>query len=506
MATNNSETITLNDDIEKTGQTPKQVPDPEPEVERRPSAGSVDSSDPYCCSLAPEDDPKQLPAWRKWLAVIVISTSSLCATFASSVAAFTETGLAQDLHTVHEVTILSISLYVLGLGIGPLVMGPLSELYGRNIIYRISYVLFFAFTWPTAFPPDMATYLVFRFITGLCGSAFLSVAGGSVSDLFDNHTVATPMAVYTISPFIGPVVGPLIGGYVFIVQNTDWRWCYRVLLIWQFVQIILLYTCVPETYVPVILKHKARKLRKAESEKYYAPIEVQKHSLFRMIMFSVYTPFKLLFFDRMALLLDMWSALLLGILYLAFQAFPIIFEEVHGFNVQSTGLAFLGIGVGMVIALASQPYWNWVFRREAEKNNGHPPPEVRLLIAQVGGVLAPIGLFIMAFTTYKHVHWIGPIIGSIPFGTGTCFIFTGVFTYLVTAYRPIAASAMAANSAMRSTFAAVFPLFAAQMYHRLGTVGATALLAGLTTLMAPLPFIFYKIGARLRANSRFAAA
>ena len=40
----------------------------------------------------------------------------------------------------------------------------------------------------------------------------------------------------------------------------------------------------------------------------------------------------------------------------------------------------------------------------------------------------------MAFTTYKHVHWSGPVIGSIPFGAGTYFIFTGVFTYLVTAY------------------------------------------------------------------------
>ncbi|KAI0721913.1 MFS transporter [Cerioporus squamosus] len=500
----NSETITLNDsaaDVEKTGQAPigKQ-----PETVKEGSGSSVNAEDPYCCTLAPEDDPKQLKVWRKWLAVLAIASSSLCATFASSVASFTETGLARDLHTVHEVTILSISMYVLGLGIGPLVMGPLSELYGRNIIYRVSYVLFFAFTWPTAFPPNIATYLVFRFITGLCGSAFLSVAGGSVSDLFDNQTVATPMAVYTISPFIGPVVGPLIGG--FIVQNTDWRWCYRVLLIWQFVQIILLFTCVPETYVPVILKHKARKLRKVENEKYFAPIEVQEHSLFHMILFSISTPFKLLFFDRMALLLDIWSALLLGILYLAFQAFPIIFEEVHGFNVQSTGLAFLGIGLGMVLALASQPYWNSVFRREGLKHNGHPPPEVRLLVAQVGGVLAPLGLYIMAFTTYKHVHWIAPIIGSIPFGAGTCFIFTGVFTYLVTAYRPIAASAMAANSAMRSTFAAVFPLFAGQMYHALGTVGATALLAGLTTLMTPLPFIFYKIGARLRANSRFAAA
>jgi hypothetical protein len=81
---------------------------------------------------------------------------------------------------------------------------------------------------------------------------------------------------------------------------------------------------------------------------------------------------------------------------------------------------------------------------------------------------------------------------------------------------------MAANSALRSAFAAAFPLFAGAMYDKLGTVGATALLAGLTTLMAPLPsvyitrdyeptltrlpsrFIFYRIGPRLRSRSRFA--
>ena len=74
-------------------------------------------------------------------------------------------------------------------------------------------------------------HLVFRFVTGFCGSAFLSVAGGSVSDLFNDRTVAkyvlissyprsrcslpklSPMALYTLSPFIGPVLGPLISGY-----------------------------------------------------------------------------------------------------------------------------------------------------------------------------------------------------------------------------------------------------------------------------------------------------
>ncbi|KAI0939121.1 hypothetical protein AcV5_000624 [Taiwanofungus camphoratus] len=499
MSSHTSETSTAADP-EKQNTAPHALAQP-PAVPPPPPADSPSTD--YLVQLEPDDDPKHFSTLRKWVIVLVISSAALCATFASSVATFTEAGLAEDLHTVHEVTILSISLFVLGLGIGPLLVGPLSEVYGRNNIYRVSYFLFWVFTWPVAFPPNIEVFLVFRFITGFCGSAFLSVAGGSVSDLFVNAQVASPMAVYTMSPFLGPVVGPLIGG--FINQNTNWRWTYRVLLIWQFCELLLLLLLVPETYEPVILKRKAARLRKETgNEKYYAPLDRRETSIARAILFSCYTPFELLIFDRMALFLDTWNALLLGILYLAFQAFPIIFEDLHGFNYQTTGLSFLGIGVGMIAALATQPLWNKFNRKQAEKYDGHPPPETRLVIGQVGGILAPIGLFWLAFTTYQHVHWIAPIIASVPFGAGVYFIFTSTFTYLVIAYRPIAASAMASNSALRSTFAAVFPLFAGAMYHRLGTVGATALLAGLTTIMAPLPFIYYKIGARLRKTSKFA--
>lgn len=460
--------------------------------------------DTHLVVLEPEDNPQNMSSFRRWLAVLVISSASLCVTCASSIAAFTEQGAAQTFHVSHEVTILGVSLFVTGLGTGPLLVGPLSEVYGRNIVYQISYALFFVFTFPVVFAPNIAVFLVFRLITGFCGSAFLSVAGGSVSDMFPNSSIASPMAVYTISPFIGPVAGPLIAG--FINQNLYWEWTYRVQLCWIFVEFLMLVLFVPETYVPVILKKKARRLRESTGDpKFYAPLDRREGTLASAILFSCYTPFQLLLFDRMALLLNSWNALVLGILYLAFQAFPIIFEDVHGFNVQTTGLTFIGIGLGMLSAISTQPLWNRLYAREAAKHNGDPPPEMRLIMGQVGGILVPVGLFWLAFTTYPQVHWIAPIIASVPFGAGIYFVFTSTFTYLVTAYRPIAASAMASNSALRSAFAAAFPLFAGAMYNKLGTVGATALLAGLATIMAPLPFIFYRIGARLRKNSRFAA-
>ncbi|KAG1831698.1 major facilitator superfamily domain-containing protein [Suillus subluteus] len=438
-------------------------------TETKVSASQSVECDPHLVFLEPEDNPQNMSSFRRWLAVLIISSASLCA-------AFTEQGVAETFHVSQEVTVLGISLFVVGLGSGPLLVGPLSEVYGRNIVYQISYALFFIFTFPVVFAPNIAVFLVFRLITGFCGSAFLSVAGGSVSDMFPNSSIASPMAVYTISPFIGPVAGP----------HLYWEWTYRVQLCWIFVEFLMLLLFVPETYVPVILKKKARRLRKSTGDaKFYAPLDRREGTLTSAILVSCYKPFQLLIFDRMALLLDSWNALILGILYLAFQAFPIIFENIHGFNMQDTGLA--------------------LYARETAKHNGNPPPEMRLIMGQVGAILVPVGLFWLAFTTYPQVHWIAPIIASVPFGSGIYFVFTSTFTYLVTAYRPIAASAMASNSALRSAFAAAFPLFAGAMYNRLGTVGATALLAGLSTIMAPLPFIFYRIGARLRKNSRFAA-
>ncbi|KAF9219406.1 MFS general substrate transporter [Gyrodon lividus] len=473
-------------------------------MDERTQSPTKEVIDPHLVTLEPKDDPQNMSSLRRWIVVLIISSGSLCVACASSISAFTEAGSAQTFHVSHEVTILGVSLYVSGLGAGPLLVGPLSEVYGRNAIYRVSYIFFFIFTFPVAFAPNIGVFLVFRLITGFCGSAFLSVAGGSVSDMFPNSTVANPMAVYTMSPFIGPVVGPLIAG--FINQNVYWRWTYWVLLCWIFVEMVTLFLLVPETYVPTILKKKASRLRNTTGDAgYFAPLDKVEGSLATAIFVSCYRPFQLLLFDRMALLLDIWNSLILGILYLAFQAFPIIFEGVHHFNVQMTGLAFLGVGIGMFFAISTLPFWNRLFAREAVKFNGDPPPEVRLIMGQVGAVLAPISLFWLAFTTYPQVHWIAPVIASIPFGSGVYFIFTSSFTYLVTAYRPIAASAMAGNSALRSAFAAAFPLFAGAMYDRLGTVGATALLAGLTTIMAPLPFIFYRIGAQLRMKSRFAA-
>lgn len=114
--------------------------------------------------------------------------------------------------------------------------------------------------------------------------------------------------------------------------------------------------------------------------------------------------------------------------------------------------------------------------------------------------------FRFAWTIYPSVHYIVPIIGTAFFGFGIILVFSGIFTFLVEAYPLYAASALSANSFARSSFAAAFPLFGVQMYEKLGYHWATTLLALLTLMMAPFPYVFFAYGKRLRGKSRYGSA
>ncbi|GFG24461.1 transcription activator of gluconeogenesis acuK [Aspergillus udagawae] len=454
-------------------------------------------------------NPRNMNKLRRWLIVVICSLGSLCVTCTSSMYTSTYGQLMKELNCSQIVATLGLSFFIWGLGIGPLFLAPLSEFYGRKWIYIVSFTFFLIWLIPCAVAQNIQTMIVSRFFNGLAGSAFLSVAGGTVGDLFDRHELSAPMMLYTASPFIGPEVGPLVGG--FINQFTTWRWTFYVLLIWSGVLLVSIILFVPETYHPVLLRSKAQKLRKETGDdRWKAPIERTNRSVARTILRSTYRPWLLLALEPMCLNLCIFSAILLGILYLFFGAFQLVFGNVYGFELWQRGLSFLGLFVGMVFAILSDPFWRRIYVRLEEKHEkavGKPDdfqPEWRLPPAILGGPLVTIGLFMFAWTIYPQVHWIVPLIGSAFFGAGTILVYSGVFTFLVDAYPTYAASALAANSFARSTFGGVFPLFGNQMYNNLGYHWATSLLAFLTLAMSPFPYIFFRYGSRIRKKSRFA--
>lgn len=176
--------------------------------------------------------------------------------------------------------------------------------------------------------------------------------------------------------------GPLIGG--FINSNTSWRWTFWFMIIWAGLLLVLLALFVPETYHPIMLRRKAQRLRKETGDdRWRAPIEMSDKSIARTVVLSLYRPMQLLFLEPMCLNLCLFSAILLGILYLFFGAFPLVFENTYGFSLSQVGMAFLGLTGGMVAAVASDPLWhkNYVrLVRNREAAGGEPggsEPEFR---------------------------------------------------------------------------------------------------------------------------------
>ncbi|KAM6528944.1 hypothetical protein FALCPG4_009896 [Fusarium falciforme] len=484
--------------------------------EETTEAGNEDDSGLDCTSFEVSWDgdkdpmnPRNMSLFHKWVIVTIVCTSSLCVTCASSIYTATYAQMNAEFHVSNIVATLGLSTFVMGIALGPLLTSPLSEYYGRRPIYLVSWAMFTIWTIPSAVAQNIETMIIVRFFAGFAGSTFLSVAGGTVGDVFLRSEIQKPMSLVSLAPFIGPAIGPAIGG--FINYNTDWRWTWYVMIIWAVVLMLSIIFFAPETYHPILLRAKARKLRKETgNDAYRAPMENTTKSIRQTLKLSLLRPFQLLFLEPMCLCLDLYSAILLGILYLFFGAFPLVFRTNHDMNLWQAGLTWLGIMVGLLIAAGSTPIWANIrakLLKQHEKETGQiggSEPEFRLPPAILGAILIPCGLFWFAWTTYSSIHWIVPIIGSAVFGCGTLLVFTGIFTFLVDAYPKYAASALAANSFARCSFAAAFPLFGIQMYEKLGFQWASSLLAFLTVAMAPFPYLFFKHGKALRAKSKFA--
>ncbi|KAK3905044.1 major facilitator superfamily domain-containing protein [Staphylotrichum tortipilum] len=458
---------------------------------------------------ADEMCPRNFPTWRKWLIIVITSVGSVCVTNASASYTATYAQMNAEFGTSRIVATLGLSTFVLGIALGPF-WSPLAEFYGRRPIYLCSFAGFIIWLIPSAVAKNIETMIIARFFQGLAGSAFLSVSGGTVGDLFTRDTMLAPMAIFALAPFIGPSTGPLVGGL--INMYTGWRWTHYVLLIWAGVLFVSIALFVPETYHPVLLARKAA-LKRAQTgdDRWRAPIEKTTKSVSKTVAYALLRPFQILLFEPMAVVLNIYTAVLLGLLYLFFGAFPLIFRTNHGFNLWQVGLTFMGLLVAMVIACLTTPFWTglrhrMVAKRLRETGVLKDEPEDQLPPVIFGAPLITGGLFWFGFTTYPGIHWIVPIIGSGFFGLGMSLAFTGIFTFLVDAYPRYAASALASNALVRCTFAAAFPLFGVQMYEALGFQWATGLVAFVTLALMPFPYIFFRYGKRIRARSRFATA
>lgn len=377
-----------------------------------------------------------------------------------------------------------------------MIWSPLSEIpqIGRNPIYIGNLFLFVVLQIPTALSVNFGMLLAFRFLTGFVGSPVLATGGATLADIWSPRKRAYAIGIWGVAAVCGPVLGPLVGG--FAVTAKGWTWAIWELMWLSGFAFVFLFFCLPETSAQNILFRRTKRLRKLTgNQKLVCEPELVAESMSGrdIVMISLVRPLTLNFTEPMVFLLNLYIALIYGLLYIWFESFPIVFNGIYGFSLSLQGLAFLGILVGALIVM---PPFFWYLHRYMEPqfdSNGDIQPEKRLPAAFIGAFCVPICLFWFGWSSRPDVHWIMPIIGSGWFSVGSFLLFNSVLNYLPDAYPSYAASVLAGNDLFRSSFGAGFPLFAGAMYEKLGVGWASSLLGFLSILFIPIPFVLYKV-------------
>lgn len=201
--------------------------------------------------------------------------------------------IQDELGTSRGLALAGVGLYTVMFGIAPLLLAPLSELYGRRIVYILSTIVYTLFQIPPALAPNIATILVARVISGIGGSTAISLLGGTLSDLFDDSSRGLPMAVFAFSAFAPTGLGPVIFGYVAMLRGS--RLVFWVQFALAGLLTILIYIVQKETRESVLLSRKARAIRKrTQDDRYRASADADKRSLASVLRSTFTRPLLLL--------------------------------------------------------------------------------------------------------------------------------------------------------------------------------------------------------------------
>lgn len=468
--------------------------------------------DPFLITWNGKNDPEIPYNWsnfKKCLTVGQLLFASWISYTTSSIYVPGQDDIEKDFNCSHVVGTLNLSMFVLGYGIAPMLLSPLSEVafVGRQPIFVWTFFIFTFIQLGCATVNNIVGLIILRFFAGVFCSPLLTHAGASIFDCITEKYSMIMLASWSFCTVLAPVTAPLLGACMTVAKN--WRWIFWFLFfISGFTTFLLLFT-LPETSHTAILSRRARRMRKQTGASRYYTIQEKIDSKMKISEFlidTLYRPICMIVQDPIVLAFDLYLSVVYGVFNLFFEAFPIVFVGVYHFLLIELGLSYMGYSVGAATAFITVVTFTYKVVNPSRKN-GTFTPEIYLLPPMYFSWFLPLALFLFGWGS--AAHRIIPIISEAFFLTATESLFQATFSYFAESYPNHIASSYAGNGLMRCFFAFAFPLFGKAMYNKLAIKGypvawGSSLLGFITIALAVIPFALYKYGATLRARSKFA--
>lgn len=408
---------------------------------------------------------------------------------------------------------LVLSIYILGWAVGPLVFAPLSEVYGRLVVYTWSNTGYVLLTLACSWSPSAGTLIALRFLAGALGSTPLVIGGGTISDLVPVEQRGIALSLYMFGGIIGPSVGPVMGGL--LSDSLGWRQIFRVLAgmvssrLFLELPVLLTrfqYACatlaqialMKETYAPVVRK-SLQSGNQTGSDRATLGDDTSTASNKTLLAGAITRPAKLLASCPINTFIALVSAFFNGALFLVLSTLPAVLQKEYGFGLTAVGLGFQGLGIGNVVGLA-------VFASTSDRHvrrqmaRGVLEPEDRLVPLLAAAPMLAVGFLVYGWSAEGGAHWAVPVAATGLIGAGNVLFFSAAVGYLVDAFSGCAASAVAANIVVRSIGGTLLPLAGERMYRSLGWGFGSTVLAGTALVVAPGLVLLYTRGGTVRAR------
>lgn len=449
------------------------------------------------------DDPKNWTYKKKIIHTMMYGITTFVSQYNSAAMAPMLSELQSNFNLSYRVAALATCLYILGIGLGPVLFAPLSEVYGRKLSTFVPFLFAGVLNFASAYSYNFCTFLFFRFLCGVFSAAPIVIGGGMLADIWEPSVRGNYTTVYSNFVTMGPCFAPLIGGA--ILQAFGWR----AILIFTCILYLIVGTLnlafVQESQRSVLLAREAKKLRVATGNRlYYAEMDLWGLTFKEFMQNHVTRPLKMLK-TPIIFSVALYASFVFGIFYLIATSVTTTFKQNRDWGTILASSPMISVYFGAtafgipINVVSSKRY-----RRRIAKNGGIALPEERLFIVMILSFVLPAGIILFGLTVGKlSWHWLFPCLGLMLIGAGFATIFQGCLNYLVDAYPKYSASGLAVNTCLRSLVAGCLPIFSQDIFKHVGVERGSLGIAGLALLCVPIPFILYFKGAKARLNHGF---
>ncbi|KAB5525748.1 major facilitator superfamily domain-containing protein [Coniochaeta sp. 2T2.1] len=416
---------------------------------------------------------------RKTLIVVLMSFCSFLAPISSTSVLAATPEVAETYGTTGSIVNVTNAIYMLMMGVSPIVWGPLSEVYGRLRITQITAVLFCGCSIGTALAPNLAAFFIFRMLTAFEGTAFILVGSACLADIYRPTERATAMGWFLSGTLIGPAFGPFLGGI--IVTYTSWRVIFWLQTGLAGLAAIGCFVLLPET-----IHH-----RKIDD------LEGFSHKRKMSVLWGMINPARVLILYRYPNLImaGLASSAVIWNMYSLLTPIRYVLNPRFGLTTPlQGGLFYLAPGCGYLVGtFFGGRYADYVVKRWIEKRGGVRVPEDRMRSAlPFMGVVIPACMLLYGWSVEKAVGGIPlPVVTMFLQGVAQLFCFPSLNTYCLDVMQGRGSEVIAGNYFVRYLFACAATACVLPAVEGIGvgwfsTISAAFLVAGTAGTMAAI--------------------